>query len=71
MTAFAEILRVVLAALAQAGIAFHAGYRNAQDRQKQTDERAADNAIEARRTAGTGDRDDLIDRLQETGNLRD
>lgn len=71
MTAVAEIIRVLLAALVRAGVAFRAGWQAAQNRQATIDKDAADEAIEARRNAGTGGRDGLVDELRKSGNLRD
>ena len=71
MTALVEALRLLVAALVQFGVAFRAGFRTAQDRQKQTDEAKAREAINARDGAATGDRDAIIGELSDQGNLRD
>ena len=70
MTVVLTLLRVLLQTLINAGVAFDAGRRHAQAQQRQTDQEAAANALEARDTAPT-DRNDLIDELRDTGNLRD
>lgn len=64
------ILRVLLQTVINAGVAFDAGKRHAQAQQRQTDQEAATDAIEARQTVST-DRSELVDELRESGNLRD
>lgn len=66
-----EILRALFAGLAQLGVAFHAGIRTAQNTQAEADKDKAREALEERSQVGNGDRDDLTDRLRETGRLRD
>lgn len=70
MSAILTILRVLLQSAIEAGVAFNAGKRHAQAQQRQTDQEAAADAIEARETVST-DRDALLDELRESGNLRD
>lgn len=70
MSAILTILRVLLQSAIEAGVAFNAGKRHAQAQQRQTDQEAAADAIEARETVST-DRDALVDELRESGNLRD
>ena len=70
MSAVLTILRALLQTAINAGIAFDAGRRHAQAQQRQTDQKAAADALEARDTAPTH-RDDLVDELRESGNLRD
>ena len=70
MNAVLTILRVLIRSAIEAGVAYSAGYRRAQAQQRQTDQKAAADALEARDTAPT-DRDDLVDELRESGNLRD
>ena len=71
MTALVEALRLLIAATIQFGVAFRAGFRTAQDRQKQTDRDQADEAIKARDGAATGDRDAILGELSDQGKLRD
>lgn len=71
MTALVEALRLLIAALVNFGVAFRSGFRAAQDRQKQTDEAKAREAIKARDSAANGDRDAILGELSEQGNLRD
>jgi hypothetical protein len=66
-----ELLRIVLAALAQAGVAFKAGQHNARQRQQQIDNQTAREANAASSQAGNGERDDVLDELRRHGNLRD
>ena len=70
MSAILTILRVLLQSAIEAGVAFNAGKRHAQAQQRQTDREAAADAITSRETVSTN-RDDLIDELRESGNLRD
>lgn len=70
MSAILTILRVLLQSAIEAGVAFNAGKRHAQAQQRQTDQEAAADAIEARETVST-DRDALVDELRESGNLRE
>jgi hypothetical protein len=70
MTVVLTLLRVLLQTLINAGVAFDQGRRHAQARQRQTDQEAAADAIEARQTVST-DRSELVDELRESGNLRD
>lgn len=70
MSVVLTLLRVLLQTLINAGVAFDQGRRHAQAQQRQTDQEAAADAIEARQTVST-DRDALVDELRDTGNLRD
>jgi len=70
MSVVLTLLRALLQTAINAGIAFDAGRRHAQAQQRQTDQEAAADALEARDAAPT-DRDDLVDELRESGNLRD
>ena len=70
MSVVLTLLRALLQTAINAGIAFDAGRRHAQAQQRQTDQEAAADALEARDTAPT-DRDALVDELRDTGNLRD
>lgn len=70
MSVVLTLLRVLLQTLINAGVAFDQGRRHAQAQQRQTDQEAAANALEARQTVST-DRDALVDELRDTGNLRD
>jgi len=70
MSVVLTLLRALLQTAINAGIAFDAGRRHAQAQQRQTDQKAAADALEARDTAPT-DRDALVDELRDTGNLRD
>lgn len=69
MSALLTILRVLLQTLIEAGVAFQAGKKHAQDQQKKTDEEAAADALAAKDDV-SGDRSELIDRLRASGNLR-
>lgn len=70
MSVVLTLLRVLLQTLINAGVAFDAGRRHAQAQQRQTDQEAAANALEARQTV-SADRSELVDELRDTGNLRD
>ena len=70
MSAILTILRVLFQSAIEAGVAFNAGKRHAQAQQRQTDQEAAADAIEARENVST-DRDALVDELRESGKLRD
>ena len=70
MSAILTILRVLLQSAIEAGVAFNSGKRHAQAQQRQTDQEAAADALDARQTAST-DRDALVDELRDAGNLRD
>ena len=70
MSAVLTLLRVLLQTVINAGVAFDQGRRHAQAQQRQTDQEAAANALEARQTVST-DRSELVDELRDTGNLRD
>lgn len=64
------ILRVLLQTVINAGVAFDQGRRHAQAQQRQADQEAAADALEARQTVPT-DRSELVSELRESGNLRD
>ena len=70
MSVVLTLLRVLLQTLINAGVAFDAGRRHAQAQQRQTDQEAAADALEARQTV-SADRRELVDELRDTGNLRD
>ena len=70
MSVVLTLLRVLLQTVINAGVAFDAGRRHAQTQQRQTDQEAAADAINARQTVST-DRSELVDELRESGNLRD
>lgn len=70
MNVLLTLLRVLLQTVINAGVAFDAGRRHAQAQQRQTDEEAAADALEARQTV-SADRNDLLDELRGTGNLRE
>ena len=70
MSAVLTLLRVLLQTVINAGVAFDQGRRHAQAQQRQTEQEAAANALEARQTVST-DRSELVDELRDTGNLRD
>ena len=70
MSAILTILRVLLQSAIEAGVAFNAGKRHAQAQQRQTDQEAAADALDARKTVST-DRDALVDELRDAGHLRD
>ena len=70
MSVVLNVLRVLLQTVIEAGIAFDAGRRHAQAQQRQIDQEAAANALEARQNV-SADRSELVDELRDTGNLRD
>jgi hypothetical protein len=70
MVQIVELLRLILAAVVQSGLAFRAGRHAERQDQIATDQEAAENAQTAAKDAAAGDRDDLLDRLRRTGSLR-
>jgi hypothetical protein len=70
MSVVLTLLRVLLQTVINAGVAFDAGRRHAQAQQRQADQEAAADALEARQTVPT-DRSELVDELRASGNLRD
>ena len=70
MSVVLTLLRVLLQTLINAGVAFEQGRRHAQAQQRQIDQEAAANALEARQNV-SADRSELVDELRDTGNLRD
>ena len=70
MVQIVELLRLLLAAVVQSGLAFRAGRHAERQDQIATDQEAVEDAQTAAKAAAAGDRDDLLERLRRTGSLR-
>jgi hypothetical protein len=69
LSAVLTILRVIVQAAVEAGLAFHAGRQSAKAEQNQIDREIADDA-QAARDAVPDDRAAILERLRETDRLR-
>ena len=68
-----EIVRIIVGALIQSGLAFRSGRRAAEKAQRKSDLEAAANALDAKSDAASADllsRDDLISELRNKDRLR-
>ena len=65
------ILQALVGAAVQLGLAYRAGANAARDQQRQTDLETAANADAVKEAGLTASRDDLVDKLQQSGRLRD
>lgn len=68
-----QIVRIIVGALIQSGLAYRSGRRAAEKAQRKSDLEAAANALDAKADAASADllsRDDLIDQLRNKDRLR-
>ena len=68
-----QIVRILVGALIQSGLAYRSGRRAAEKAQRKSDMEAAANALDAKADAASADllsRDDLIDELRNKDRLR-
>lgn len=68
-----QIVRIIVGALIQSGLAYRSGRRAAEKAQRKSDMEAAANALDAKADAASADllsRDDLIDQLRNKDRLR-
>ena len=68
-----QIVRILVGALIQSGLAYRSGRRAAEKAQRKSDLEAAANALDAKADAASADllsRDDLIEQLRNKDRLR-
>ena len=68
-----QIVRIIVGALIQSGLAYRSGRRAAEKAQRKSDLEAAANALDAKADAASADllsRDDLIEQLRDKDRLR-
>lgn len=68
-----QIVRIIVGALIQSGLAYRSGRRAAEKAQRKSDLEAAANALDAKADAASADllsRDDLIEQLRNKDRLR-
>lgn len=73
MQAVLQIVRIIVGALIQSGLAYRSGRRAAEKAQRKSDLEAAANALDAKADAASADllsRADLIDQLRNKDRLR-
>lgn len=73
MRTILEIVRILVGALIQSGLAYRSGRRAAEKAQRKSDLEAAANALDAKADAASADllsRDDLIEQLRNKDRLR-
>ena len=73
MRTILEIVRIIVGALIQSGLAYRSGRRAAEKAQRKSDLEAAANALDAKADAASADllsRDDLIEQLRNKDRLR-